>query len=207
MIRRALVVTILASLLAACGGGAAGTSPGSVTPMQHTSAQSDATAVPAGATAEPTTGPLTDQSFAIQMAQSGLAEVQMAQLALTKSRKENVIAFARKMIEDHTKNNQELQSIMSANGISVPSSLGEADARTLQQLQSLNESSFDAVYVPYQVIAHQKVQALLQTELSVGKNEQLKAYAQATLPVITMHLEMAQQLAASFSPPPSAQPK
>lgn len=148
------------------------------------------------------TGEPTDQSFATQMAQSGFAEVEMGRLAESKSTSENVRAFAREMVEGHTKNNQQLQSVVTANGMSVPSSLNEADSAIVVRLQALSGPAFDEAYVESQVTAHQKAQALLQQELSGGKNAQLKAYAQATLPFINHHLHMAEALSGSSSSRP-----
>jgi putative membrane protein len=142
---------------------------------------------------------LSDQSFATQMTQSGLAEVQIAHLA-EKSKNEKIVAFARTMIEHHTKNNQQLQSIVTALGLRVPSSLSESDAATLQQLQGLSGSACDEAYLNSQVTAHQKMRSLLQQELSDGTTSLLTAYAQATLPLINHHLQMAEELVGSSSP-------
>jgi putative membrane protein len=150
-------------------------------------------------TGEPAAGASADESFAKQMAQSDFAEVEMGRLAEKKSTTEKILAFAREMIEAHTKDNQQLQSVVTTIGISVPSALSESDAAMLQQLEALSGQAFDEAYVRSQVTEHQRVQALLQQELSGGTNAQLKAYAQEALPVINHHLRTAQELASSFS--------
>ncbi len=49
-----------------------------------------------------------DESFVEKAAHGGIAEVQLAQLAQQTSPNDQVRQFARKMIDDHTPNNQQL---------------------------------------------------------------------------------------------------
>ena len=138
--------------------------------------------------------PLTDLSFSTQMSQSGLAEVQMAQLALKQSTNPKVQAFAKRMIADHTQNNQQLKSVAMAAGVgNLPNDIGPANSAQMQQLQGLSGSAFDRAYLQSQVQAHQIVASLLRSEIAQGTNNALKTYAQSTLPTIQSHLQMAQQ--------------
>ena len=146
----------------------------------------------AGTTTTP--APTADQTFAVQMAQSGMAEVQMAQLALQKSRNTRVVAFANRMVRDHTANDQQLQKLAP---FTAQAQLAPANATAMQQMQALNGKAFDRAYAQAQVTAHQQVVALLRAEIANGTDTGLKQYAQTTLPIIQSHLQMAQQLARS----------
>src|SRR5436305_1121932 len=50
-----------------------------------------------------------DNSFANEAAQGGMAEVQIGQLAVSKTQNSEVKQFAQKMVADHTKANDELK--------------------------------------------------------------------------------------------------
>jgi putative membrane protein len=132
-----------------------------------------------------------DAQFAMQAAQGGLAEVQTARLALTKSRNATVQAFARRMIADHTPNNAQLASIMRSEGLAVPTTVDPNSQKMMVRLQALSGRAFDRAYMAGQVRSHQQMQILMQSEINGGKDARLKAFAKTTLPVVNMHLSMA----------------
>jgi putative membrane protein len=120
-----------------------------------------------------------------------MAEVQLARLALTKTRNATVQAFARRMIADHTPNNAQLASIMRSEGLTVPTMVDPNSQRMMTRLQALTGRAFNRAYMTGQVRAHQQMQILMQSEINGGKDARLKAFARTTLPVVNMHLSMA----------------
>ncbi|MBV9441012.1 MAG: DUF4142 domain-containing protein [Candidatus Eremiobacteraeota bacterium] len=142
-------------------------------------------------TAAPAYAASPDAQFGMQAAQGGLAEVQLARLAETKSTNATVLAFARRMVLDHTPNNAQLASILRAEHLSVPTSLDANAQAMLTRLQSLRGRAFNRAYLAGQVSAHAQMQILLQSEINGGKDARLVAYAKATLPAVTMHLNLA----------------
>lgn len=62
-----------------------------------------------------------DREFAMKAAEGGRLEVMHAQMALQKSSNDEVKRYAQRMIDDHTKANQELMSVASGKGIMLPS--------------------------------------------------------------------------------------
>ncbi|HEX3465919.1 MAG TPA: DUF4142 domain-containing protein [Candidatus Elarobacter sp.] len=132
-----------------------------------------------------------DAQFAMQAAQGGMAEVQLARLALSKSQNGVVKTFAQRMIADHTPNNAQLASIMRSEGLTVPTSVDPNSQAMMTRLQALSGRAFNRAYLGGQVRAHQQMQILLQSEINGGHDARLKAYARTTLPTINMHLSMA----------------
>ncbi len=61
-----------------------------------------------------------DQRFAREAAESGMAEVATSQLAMEKAANADVKTFAQRMIDDHTKANQELMQIAASKNITMP---------------------------------------------------------------------------------------
>ncbi len=132
-----------------------------------------------------------DAQFAMQAAQGGMAEVQTARLALTKSRNATVQAFARRMIADHTPNNAQLASIMRSEGLTAPTTVDPNSQKMMTRLQALSGRAFNRAYMAGQVRSHQQMQILMQSEINGGKDTRLKAFARTTLPAVNMHLSMA----------------
>lgn len=132
-----------------------------------------------------------DAQFAMNAAQGGLAEVQGARLAEQKSKNATVLAFARRMVADHTPNNAKLAAIMRSEGLAVPTTVDPNSAKLMTRLQGLSGRAFGRAYLAAQVKAHQQMQILLQSEINGGKDPKLVAYAKATLPTIGMHLSLA----------------
>src|SRR5687767_712828 len=64
-----------------------------------------------------------DKEFVSKAGMAGLAEVQMANLALQKAASADVKSFAQRMATDHAKANEELQQFATTKGIAVPAEL------------------------------------------------------------------------------------
>jgi putative membrane protein len=147
-----------------------------------------------GAQPMPTTLSSADRRFVDMAAQSGLAEVQVAQLADTKSDNAAVKQFADRMVTDHSKANAQLMQIAAGLGVTPPTGPDASDAAAMQKLQGLTGAQFDRMYIRAQVQDHVKAVALFRTEAKGGQNPQLKQFAQQTLPILQDHLQMARAL-------------
>lgn len=66
-----------------------------------------------------------DEKFVRDAARGGQMEVHMGKLGVQKAQNEQVKQFAQKLIDDHTKANQELKQIASSKGITLPDSADE----------------------------------------------------------------------------------
>jgi putative membrane protein len=129
-----------------------------------------------------------DALFARKAAQAGMAEVRLAHLAMRKSTNPAVLSFARHMAHDHGKANAQLTSIVEANGMTPPASVGTANAALMARLQGESGSAFDTDYLRSQLPAHRQVLALFKTEAANGQNSALVAFAKQTIPVIEHHI-------------------
>lgn len=132
------------------------------------------------------------QDFATKAAESGMFEIQSSQLALTKSQDKDIRTFAQKMIDDHTKADQKLKSI--AKNEHLPTSLDRQHQQMITRLQGDNGSTFAEDFKQMQVAAHQQAIELFQNYAKDGSDQQLKQFAEQTLPTLQDHLKMAQQV-------------
>jgi putative membrane protein len=140
-----------------------------------------------------------DTNFAEKAAQGGLAEVKLAALAEQKSKNPTVLAFARRMDRDHTKNNAELATAAKQAEIDIPSDVGPSNKAAMAKLEGLSGSAFDRAYLQAQVTGHKKMLTLLKREISMGQVSQLVAYAKMTEPVVEQHLALAQSDASKMA--------
>ncbi|MBW4539217.1 MAG: DUF4142 domain-containing protein [Myxacorys chilensis ATA2-1-KO14] len=137
-----------------------------------------------------------DTKFAIKAAQSDQTEIQTSQLALQKSTNPNVRQYAERMIRDHTTSSQRLMPVAMKKGITLPKDVGPLNRPLLTELSQLSGADFDRAYIVGQVRGHAGTQAEYQTYLREGRDANLKALANQFLPIVSDHLEMAQNMAA-----------
>jgi putative membrane protein len=155
-------------------------------------AQPDMPKAPTAAKAASTSA---DAPFVLQAAEGGMMEVAKGKLAAQKGTHEGVKQFGQKMVDDHTKAGDELKAIASGKSITLP---GETPTSPMQaivaKLEKLEGAAFDRAYVDDQVRDHEKTIALFEREAKTGKDADLKAFAEKTLPTLKEHLTMVQDL-------------
>ena len=134
-----------------------------------------------------------DKAFMDKAAQGGMAEIELGQLATQKGRSEQVKQFGQKMVDDHTKANDQLKQVASQEGVTLPTGLDAKDEATKDKLSKLSGTQFDKAYMKDMVSDHKEDVAEFQKEAQNGKDPAVKNFAQQTLPVLQEHLQMAQQ--------------
>ncbi len=141
-----------------------------------------------------------DSSFVEEAAQAGMAEVMAAKLALDKSHDDAVRNFAQRMIDDHTKANDKLKSIVKAKNISVPGQPSKEQLKKIDSLHKVSGDKFNQRYTEFfGVPAHEKAVNLFEREANSGSDADLRDFAQNTLPTLREHLQMARDLQGQMS--------
>lgn len=135
-----------------------------------------------------------DMAFATKAAQGGIAEVKLGQLAVEKASSPDVKAFGQKMVDDHTKANDNLKSIASAENMTLPSDINAKDQAEYNKLSQLSGADFDKAYVKDMVKDHEMDIKDFQKEANKGKDSQLKSFASSTLPTLQSHLDSIKSL-------------
>lgn len=133
-----------------------------------------------------------DSTFMMKAAQGGMAEVQMGQLATQNGMNQDVKAFGQQMVTDHSKANDQLKSIASQKGVTLPTSLDAKDQATYDRLSKLHGAEFDRAYMSDMVRDHRADIADFQKEANSGSDPDLKKFAADTLPTLQHHLSMAE---------------
>ena len=139
-----------------------------------------------------------DKAFLKKAMQGSMAEVELGKLALTKSNNDQVKQFAQKMIDDHTKLNDQAKPVAQQVGVSVPDGPSKKDQAMMAKMQGLSGDAFDKAYIQDMVKDHQADDKDFKMEASAGKNPQIKDLASQGEPIIASHLQMVQQIAKSM---------
>jgi putative membrane protein len=136
-----------------------------------------------------------DKQFIKKAAQGGLAEVQLGQLATEKADSPDVKQFGQKMVDDHSKANDQLKQVASNKGVTVPDKLSAKDAATKARLEKLSGKAFDRAYMRDMVTDHTKDVSEFRTEAKTAKDPDVKSFASQTLPTLQDHLKQAKSIA------------
>jgi putative membrane protein len=138
---------------------------------------------------------LADEKFVEKAAQGGMAEVELGQLATQKASSDDVKKFGQRMVDDHSKANEELKQVAGSKGIDLPMSLNAKDQATKDRLSKLSGDAFDRAYLQDMVKDHIKDVAEFQHESKSGKDSDIKNFASQTLPTLQEHLNQAKSIA------------
>ncbi|WP_367867243.1 DUF4142 domain-containing protein [Pedobacter sp. WC2423] len=135
-----------------------------------------------------------DAEFATKAAVGGMAEVGLGKLALTKATNTQLKEFAKMMVSDHGKANEELMLIAKQKNITLPAAVDEDHQKKMNELDKKTGKDFDKAYAEAMVDGHEKTLKLMQDEAKNGKDADIKAFASKTTPVVQTHLDMIKKI-------------
>lgn len=134
-----------------------------------------------------------DTEFMNEAASGGMMEVELGQLAANKAVSADVKKFAKMMVDDHTKANNELKSLAAQKGITLPAMLMEKHQKMVNDLTAKTGKEFDKEYMNMMVDDHKEDIDAFEKAADKGNDADVKAFAAKTLPTLKHHLEMAEQ--------------
>jgi putative membrane protein len=132
-----------------------------------------------------------DRKFIEKAAQGGMAEIELGKLAQQKAASDQVKQFASRIVDDHSKANEQLKQIASSKGVAIPSDLDRSTRREIEKLQKLSGAKFDREYMELMVSDHKKDVKEFQAEAKSAKDSDIKNFASSTLPTLEQHLDLA----------------
>jgi putative membrane protein len=150
---------------------------------------------PSSSTGRSATSKTSDTTFIKKAAEGGLAEVQLGQLAAQKAESQQVKQFGQRMVDDHTKANDQLKQVASEKGVNIPEKLDAKDAATKARLEKLSGAEFDRAYMADMVRDHTKDVREFENEANTAKDPAVKNFASQTLPTLKDHLKEAKSVA------------
>jgi putative membrane protein len=142
--------------------------------------------------------PVNDALFAQAAAASGMGEVSVSEIGVTKATDPELKKFSQRAVADHTKLNQELMALASQKRIPLPR---ELDARAQfcgQSLRGESRENFDRCYAKAQLVIHMEAVAAFEAEAKRGQDPEMKALATKALPTLKEHLHMIKPIAMKY---------
>jgi putative membrane protein len=140
--------------------------------------------------------PSSDANFMMKAAGSGMAEVELARIALERSSNARVREHAQHMIDDHGKANDELEAIAKTKQVPLPDQPAGLQKDLVGKLQGLSGKDFDESYMQAEVGEHKAAVALFRDTKLTTKDPALRDFAAKTLPTLEAHLEEALKVTA-----------
>ena len=139
-----------------------------------------------------------NQSFVNQASSSNSFEVQAGALAMLKAQNNAVKQYGEHMATDHTAVGNEMKSLATAKGWSIPTALLPKEQANLDKLNNTDASLFDSEFMKLMVASHQDAITLFSNAASdMGVYDaDLRSFAGAKLPSLENHLEEAMNLQA-----------
>lgn len=135
-----------------------------------------------------------DAMFMRQAAMSSMAEIEHGRVAAKNATNDAVKQFAERMVDDHTKANDELKGLASQKNVTLPAELDQKHRAMHQKLSKMEGAAFDKAYMSHMVMSHTEAVGLYQRESKTGKDADAKAWAAKILPTLQEHLKMARDL-------------
>jgi putative membrane protein len=127
----------------------------------------------------------------------GMIQVILADMAIYKSRNEEVVGFAKQMEKDHGDANSELMRIVVEMNVPPPKELDPEYQAMVNELNSKSGEDFDLDYLQVMVSTHKRAVDVYGIA-SKSRNVQFSAFAAHTLPMLERHKEMAATLLAKL---------
>lgn len=135
-----------------------------------------------------------DHDFIMDAAMGGLMEVELGRVAAQKGTSDAVKQFGQRMVDDHSKANEELMTLASSKGITLPTTLDDKHQKQLTKMSAMSGAEFDRAYSKNMLSDHKKDVSEFEKESTRATDPDLKAFAAKTLPTLQQHLQLAQAL-------------
>ena len=135
-----------------------------------------------------------DSTFVMKAAAGGIMEVELGNVAQQNGANDRVKNFGQMMVSDHSKANDELKSLASSKGITLPSDLPADKRKHIDQMKKMNGKSFDSHYMSMMVSDHKEDISEFEKASKNAKDPDLKNWATNTLPTLKKHLDSAQAI-------------
>jgi len=134
-----------------------------------------------------------DRKFFTDASQGGMLEVELGKIAAAKGSNPDVKTFGQRMVDDHSKANDQLKDLASKKDVKLLDKLSPAKQKMVDKYNKLSGAAFDSSYISHMVTDHKEDVAEFKKEAKSGKDSDVKAWAQSTLPTLEDHLKMAQE--------------
>ncbi|HWC96351.1 MAG TPA: DUF4142 domain-containing protein [Candidatus Sulfopaludibacter sp.] len=132
-------------------------------------------------------------TFMNKAAQGGIAEVEMGRLAVQNGANEAVKNFGQRMIDDHSRANDELKQLAARKNVTLPTTPDAKEQAGIDRLGKAQGATFDREYMNMMVNDHKEDISEFEKAARTETDPDVKAFANKTLPTLREHLKLAQE--------------
>ncbi|WP_184550282.1 DUF4142 domain-containing protein [Mucilaginibacter sp. FT3.2] len=129
--------------------------------------------------------------------EASLAIVKASGLAISNSKNQKVIQFAKAMIDDHTLLSDELRKLEADNFVNDADTVNVAHQQAIAGLEQKKAADFDKAYIEMVVNEHAQ-EVVLFKNASANKSANVADFAQKTMPALQAHLDSAKMIMAGL---------
>ena len=142
-----------------------------------------------------------DKHFLQEIAQDSNYEIKTSQLALQKSKSEDIKQYATMVIHDHMQLKQQIRAAGAAAKVTPtsPSSMSVSDRAAVAKLEILSSDTFDQSYIKSLVKGNDEIQKDEKSEASDSSLPLVKSLAEHSAALDTKHAAKAKQLASAHN--------
>ena len=135
-----------------------------------------------------------DKSYLTKDRRGAAYELESAKLASSKSSREDVKSYARKLVQDHETYNAALEKLGKQEGVTLPTDLDAADKAHMANLEKLSGKAFDALYIREAIRINAEDKKDAEKEKSETKNADVKNFIAKFTDVDAEHEKLAKAL-------------
>ena len=135
-----------------------------------------------------------DAKFLRGAAAGGVMEVELGKVAADRGADDEVRKYGQKMVDDHTKINEELKTLAQSKGLDLQKALDDAAKKSKQESDDLSNhkgAQFDRAYLNMMVKDHEKDVKEFEEASKNAEDSDVKAFAAKTLTTLQDHLDSA----------------
>jgi putative membrane protein len=127
--------------------------------------------------------------FVTEIAETGMLQMKLGQLAQTKGITPEVKALGRTIEDDHSRISEELQTYAESNNIRLPGALSESDHKKYDELATKTGKDFDKAFAACMIKDHKKELSAFKREARNGETT-LKTWAGQKTATLRYDLKM-----------------
>ncbi|MGI8566421.1 MAG: DUF4142 domain-containing protein [Pyrinomonadaceae bacterium] len=140
-----------------------------------------------------------DRKFVMDAAMGGMTEVEIGRLASQNGSSDAVKQFGERLVQDHTKANEELMTLAGSKGITLSKELDAKHKTMVAKMSATSGAEFDRAFIKEMQKDHKKDISMFQKQADKGMDADLKAFAAKTLPTLREHAQMIDQMNTGMS--------
>ena len=142
-----------------------------------------------------------DRNFLQELSQSNRVEVQLGRMAEQKATNPKVKDFARQMVNDHSKLQNQLEDFTAKRNFTLSTSTTPQQQNMVDQLQGMSGNEFDKQYMTRMLQDHKQDVAKVQQHMTTSQDPAVQDLARKTLPFLENHVRIAENIAGEMGIP------